>query len=1105
MADEQSFVTDLRAMIARKQVTAVIGSGVSVATTSKSPSWRGLIESAVDRCRELEATESWCGLVLGMLEEGSPDMLLSAAERVESKLGENGGGELARWLRESFENLQPNNADTIEALVALGIPLVTTNYDDLIHKVASRGHVTWTDHRNVTRFVRGDDRRVLHLHGHWDEPESVILGIRSYDRVKENRHTQAVMQALGMTNSLLFVGCGQEGLDDPNWGSFLTWLREVETSAGTEHRHYRLVRESETFPQDGSLYPLVYGPKHDDLVPFLKSLPPKKPKARRKSRGKKAATKTASSVPDSVAAYLQRLKEETQHLTLLGMGRSLQVELPIAEAYVPLTTVLARSMEERKTERFKDGVADFEEDVELSQVFGRAAKLGLRGIVLLGEPGSGKTTGARQLAWRLSSRQSLPEDLGLPAGLTPVLLRFRNLSKEALTLKQGGLKRFLKEGTYCADAADGLENPGTELANGKAGGLLWILDGLDEVANPQARSKVSGWVQSALKNRPDDWFVVTCRFQGYYREGVPLGAKFAEFHVRPLDDDQVTRFVHDWFAAAYAGLLGKGPKGQTRAQADSAELLGILKKPAFQAGHIRELSSNPLLLTILCIVFHQERQLPTRRAELYAHCVRVLLEHWRRERYQSDQGAEPETFDAEAAQSVLARVAWWMHQEQDRTSAPLDEMAAEATKALAAVSAKSGLGADGRAFLERMRNETGILAMAGDGDGKCGFLHLSFQEYLAAEHAAAEGLAKELASRAMESWFREAALLSLRQSRPFCEEFFREMLQAGIAEDHPELASQCLNETLFPTPEPFLEVLQAPKSKRNPKRVAAVLRLLRGREEVIPELEEITRKLAKSKDAEVSSFSREILLRQGVEIPISSSGDGGEWVDPRTGIAYITIPAGEFRMGSDEGDSDEKPIHTVEITQLFRLGKYPVTNSQYAQFLEVVGDDIPQPQQWDNRRFNQPEQPVVGVSWNEAMLFCKWAGGELPTEGQWEYACRAGMETEYSFGDDVDQLDEYAWYGPNSGNQPQPVGSKKPNPWGLHDMHGNAWEWCFDGLRKYKSGSITDPLGSTKASAGRVIRGGSWGDSARFVRAAYRYGYHPGYRSGILGFRCRVQ
>ena len=118
---------------------------------------------------------------------------------------------------------------------------------------------------------------------------------------------------------------------------------------------------------------------------------------------------------------------------------------------------------------------------------------------------------------------------------------------------------------------------------------------------------------------------------------------------------------------------------------------------------------------------------------------------------------------------------------------PAGRLAAEAEKGLAEVSPSSGLGRDARVFLERMRDEAGILAM--EGEGRCGFLHLSFQEYLAAEHAAREGLAKQLAAQAAESWWREVALLSLRRSRPFCEAFFREMLASGIAENHPDLPS----------------------------------------------------------------------------------------------------------------------------------------------------------------------------------------------------------------------------------------------------------------------------------------------------------------------------
>ena len=113
-----------------------------------------------------------------------------------------------------------------------------------------------------------------------------------------------------------------------------------------------------------------------------------------------------------------------------------------------------------------------------------------------------------------------------------------------------------------------------------------------------------------------------------------------------------------------------------------------------------------------------------------------------------------------------------------------------------------------------MRDEAGVLAMSGEGAGRCGFLHLSFQEYLAAEHAAREGLAKELAARAAESWWREVALLSLRRSRPYCEAFFAAMIEAGIAENHPDLAQRCLDEALYFAGDPFVAVLNRPRPRR---------------------------------------------------------------------------------------------------------------------------------------------------------------------------------------------------------------------------------------------------------------------------------------------------
>ncbi|MFM9116447.1 MAG: SUMF1/EgtB/PvdO family nonheme iron enzyme, partial [Planctomycetota bacterium] len=495
-----------------------------------------------------------------------------------------------------------------------------------------------------------------------------------------------------------------------------------------------------------------------------------------------------------------------------------------------------------------------------------------------------------------------------------------------------------------------------------------------------------------------------------------------------------------------------------------------LAQSEYQLGHVRELCTNPLLLTILCIVFHEERTLPTGRAELYAHCVRVLLKHWRRDLYQDDPAATLKPYDAEAAQHVLARVAWWLHQEEHRVVAPLKEMAAEALVALTQVSTESGLGTDARAFLERMRDEAGILAAGIDGTESCGFLHLSFQEFLAAEYAAREGLSGELAGRARESWWREVALVSLRRSRPFCESFFSELLKGGIAEQDADLAERCLQESLFFSSKPFLEVLNDPQAA--PARVAGVLRLLRERTKQVPELADICRRFVETIEVDsadeprqaVRGFAVEILTRLNIPIPIpipastqSTRGRAGSRSSPKpqspsqpgivfddsTGLMFVRVPHGEFRMGGTR-HGFEKPIHTVQLTSDFLLSKYPVTNAQYARFLQAMQGQVPEPKYWDNRRFNQPEQPVVGVSWDDAVKYCEWANCELPTEAQWEYACRAGSDKEYCFGDDESRLGEYAWYDKNSNNQTQPVGGKQANAWGLHDMHGNVWEWCQD-------------------------------------------------------------
>jgi formylglycine-generating enzyme required for sulfatase activity len=236
------------------------------------------------------------------------------------------------------------------------------------------------------------------------------------------------------------------------------------------------------------------------------------------------------------------------------------------------------------------------------------------------------------------------------------------------------------------------------------------------------------------------------------------------------------------------------------------------------------------------------------------------------------------------------------------------------------------------------------------------------------------------------------------------------------------------------------------------------------------------------------------------QLPDPKLSPFGESVDPKTGIAFITIPAGEFDMGSETGESDERPVHRVRITQPFRLGKYPVTNAEYERFLKAHPQMSP-PRYWTNSQFNDPRQPVVGVSWHDAQAFCQWAGCRLPTEAEWEYACRAGSKGRFCFGDDETRLGEYAWYDANSSARTHPVGQKKPNQWGLYDAHGNVWEWCQDWHGPYSEQHVSDPTGPKQGDY-RVLHGGSWNRNATNLRSAFRGQTNPDYRDDYVGFRC---
>lgn len=283
-------------------------------------------------------------------------------------------------------------------------------------------------------------------------------------------------------------------------------------------------------------------------------------------------------------------------------------------------------------------------------------------------------------------------------------------------------------------------------------------------------------------------------------------------------------------------------------------------------------------------------------------------------------------------------------------------------------------------------------------------------------------------------------------------------------------------------------------------------------------------------------------------LPLAHAADP-EVITNTLGMKLVKIPAGEFIMGSpdtEEGHTDAEPQHKVRITKPFLLGQHEVTVGQFRKFVTATGHktalekegkpgfgydpdlgaiEILPKFNWKNTGFGTDEHPVVNISWDDALAFCKWLSAneketyELPTEAQWEYACRAGTKTRYFTGETEESLQGYAnisdasflakyanatWSAEWNDGHPfsAPVGSLKPNPWGLYDMHGNAWEWCADWYAQdyAKESPVDDPPGP-KTGEVHIVRGGAFTNRLRFVRAADRDAKRPGYRYNFTGFR----
>ncbi len=772
----------------------------------------------------------------------------------------------------------------------------------------------------------------------------------------------------------------------------------------------------------------------------------------------------AAASADAFSEYRTNTRLLHQHLRLVGFDERVRVAIGLEDLHVPLDVVLDHGpmgrmiySDAHHAEKHTEHYARCER-MTMATAFGRAEKAGKHGLALLGDPGSGKTTQLRRLVLQLLSKSEGggPEAVGLPPQMLPVFLPLRDHQGE--TKLVDFMQRVL-------DGPLGDAPPGLAKRLIDRGHLLLVFDGLDEVADETQRDQVARWIETLLNHAPNCRFIVSSRYAGY-TPTIKLDSAFLELHLRPLTDDQAEQFVRNWYdvvETAEAELDGEEPE-----PGRATELLEDLRELENRGeAQLYAMTRNPMLLTALCLV-HRRRQgaLPADRGALYRECTAVLLERKRRRGL-----AGPDRLSAGRARLALQPAALWMHDEVGRRQASGVELVPSVQAGLARVEQPRPTA---ERFLRRIRDESGLLT--GWGLDRYGFMHLGFQEYLSAlevRHLLATspddggGIVLDvLAEQFDQTWWQEVILLALANDDPGLTVSLMQVL-AERPDFEGRTASSLMSRVVALCTEGVRQQLDGMLLRHRSPEVCVWWRRHRG----------------------LDKLSRETV------------------VAPRGGVELVRIPGGSFLMGSpddEEGHLDnEGPQRRVELSD-FYLAATPVTNAQYGEYLKAR-PDVEKPQYWGDAEYNQPQQPVVGVSWEEAQAYCEWAGLRLPTEAQWEYACRAGTTTRYHSGDTEEDLARAGWYDGNSDDRLHSVGQKEANAFGLYDMHGNVEEWCAenwtgsyeDAVHQPGDGLRTEPVGY----ANRVLRGGYFINSARHARSAYRSNGKPDYRYDLVGFR----
>ena len=837
--------------------------------------------------------------------------------------------------------------------------------------------------------------------------------------------------------------------------------------------------------------------------------------------------------------YLEYFVDRYQYLDLKGMGISerVAIRLPLLEMYVPLQARMEVPGEETWPEelRLAGRRVRGREDEEQIQRLGEPQPVLelLRendALIILGDPGSGKTTFLKCLALKLARGEA--EELGLGPPL-PVLVPLSAYAT-ALAEKDVRLDDFIAD-YLCAQLPD---LPVDEMlaAALEQGRALVLLDGLDEVRELGLRHTVVDRVVDfySYHRRAGNKFAVSSRLVGY-REVRPTAEGLVECTLVDFGEGEIEAFVDKWTAAIERAARGETDFAEEEAERERGELLDAIgRNPG-----VRGLAANPLLLTILALMKRQGVTLPERRVQLYDQYVRTLLSSWNLARGLG----RPPMRDLDVVQTVriLAPLALWMHEQSAGVGLVKQE---ELKRELARIYTQQGEEDAERAvgqFLEDVREHAGLLLERGA--GQYGFIHLTFEEYLAAVGLARLGqgniepVVQLLSDHVGDPAWREVALLTIGY--------------LGIVQQWEEVASGVVGGLLEHQPgEPGEAVVLMGDAvvDASPGGVTSACK-----EKMIGVLLET-----------MTDCGVKAPLRAGAGRALARLGDPRAEVMTLEGMRFCYVPEGAFWMGSGNDDDmayeDEKPSDRVDIPCAYCMARYPVINAQFQIFAE-------DPQgyraeswwtkaglEWRQERggplhfgepWNLPNHPAVGVNWYEAAAFAAWlervlreAGllpegwvARLPSEAEWEKAARGGLEIPatsmvLTLHDGVGQAADWERMGNPSaqrrypwGNEPDPdranfletgirstsaVGSfgRGRSPYGVEELSGNVFEWCAtkweDSYEDYRGDSELEGTGA------RVVRGGSFGLDLRLVRCAYRNWFDPDARGDRVGFRVVV-